>query len=1240
MSGFEINFYSASKDFHRYSTDDFALLEIGVGNFNVSSLAKFLNLRFLNGTFQSNARPVNPDIKEFFNSNPVELANKLSGVDSVDDMEILAFDEEDKVYKLKRRFSEIVRLNPNRYKTTEFQEPPKKLDQFLDGWNKVQLGAETDEKLIKGYKVVVNRIQNSLSGCILYDLNLNILGTTRKSQMRLSFLNTRDNESSKTISFNGSPFISAVGQDAIGMKYGRKNTDNNGLAGVYSTPSKGAGNPEDMVGAQMRLAYDPATKTWESGTQQVLARLVDDIDGVNIPELSPQEMLSISSEATYDVPPEENPWMGKANSGRAIPLSTEDGNPNLYGPNFKGGCANTSNKAMVRAVNRSNKSFKSGRLVVLSFINGEWLIVGGEGDEIDGSNIRFGNFEYQQSITPAKHFFAIPGSSERLTPDIIKRKYRNWFYFWSYKHSTDPFRDLDSTGQGFDLYERRGITDLKSAREEWITSRKLTILASSAPKNVDIIQYLINMLDSPEESNIISIAREDGRWMSTDLKTVTVEEYFAAHDGFEAATIRRQEESEKLTYEETYGVDSDFLYRYFLPFLEQDYPVPKNVLNKIAEKLALNFPRKDNAPERLPSGPIDRSDVPYFWGALFPDGYKSSQALPFMSKVNSPIYDSDFNLKEFSMVAAASSPYFRNTSDLDKFYQRYGSNYPDPSLMRKTGVYFKVTRTPESRERENYIDRAIKTPNAVFGLEPLQPKRIQFSPMSIEFLHAPTQFIIPPLGSAEDFFIVRTDQDFFKSAIINVGDKNFSLLDYAKFLWGPAGNPTKRWSETYFINAPPAYILRLLNYGLAFTSDTIVRHSAPLGVPNGNNLLPKFPIGSLFQRSPVMPIIAIKSTITTSAKALKFTTTQRFGYVQQTSIIPGSGPVVIALPFGGGLFWNEPATPIGTRSEPQWGDRSLREDIDSFGTTALHVKVYEHWPLSSTEYLGELFTVLHYNDKQPRLNQDYDYERKEWGFPLNDEGLLVLSMSPLDFKEPTLKIETGGGDIMNVGVVVTEANLANFSDWKYNLVRRGQLLSGGGFAYIRRAIFVSSAYLDPQALQAKGGSGYKKGDKFVYPDGYTIEVIKVEDIDLPGGGVLKDSITEIDTKSNLGTNKIVKNINSYQADITSVRNVNPTYMGSGGLGAIFKADFTIGRLVGYDPEPKEVCPSTRITKSSNGGQGRVEGQLQTTVDISDTNKRQFDIFYYFHNDPATYSLGATSFTDSDAHYVISQVDPA
>lgn len=1223
MSGFEINLYSVSKEFHRYSTDDFALLQIGVGNFNTSSLAKFLNLNFHNGSFQATGRQLNPDIGEFFGENGVTLADKLIGKSAAKDMEILAFDEDDKVYRPKTGLTEIVRLNSIKYPATDFTQPPSTITDFLDGWNNVQLGAESDIKKVNGYKAVVNRIQSSLSGCILYDLTLNILKSSRTSPMRLYFLNTRDTESSKTISFNGSPFISALPKDATGFTYGRSNTDSS-AAGVYAPPSKPANGPQDMVGAQMRLAYDPATKTWESGTQQVLARLVDDIDAVNIPELSGEEMLSISSDQTYGVPPEDNPWMGKCTKGRAIPLSTEDGNPNLYGPNFKGGCENTTESVVIMAVNRSSKSFKSGRLVVLSFINGEWLIVGGEGEEKDGSNIRFKNFEYQQYLIPAKWYFSVPKSTQRILPENVIQKLR---YEW-YLTTRHPLGDIA-------LYS--GITTSTSAKAEWNQTIRLNILASQIPFGQDPVQYLIDNFDVPDE--IITQATQSSKTVAPDvlvspseyIKNVSLE---SIHEGH--------------------------------PLNEQDYPVPKNLQTRIRNVLDLEGsmpPIFSNNDELRPG----IWEAPLFWGALFPNGHRSGGTKKFLSdpkyNLNSAeIYSKDPTLSELSIEATTCLPYFKDLEDLWRYCESRDL-YSVPSQMRKTGVIAHTFSSSLATNQEARLGNvAFPDPNInpITGLEPLRPNKIQFTPMSIDYMYSASTIDNTEFLSGKDFTYLQRSLGDLAAYSMNLGGKTFTYLDYAKFLIGDltifVDNYYLGNSYSFPVGSPKKS--KVLSHAYSFDgegSPTLLRHAAPIATPNRDNVFMAFPKIGDRVRSPAMAVIAMKSTIGTSANGLRFTVDQRFGYKQRSTVIPGQGPQVSFIPLGAvGVSWNTPNTPVSVRQNPQWGNTIDR--IDSFGSTALFVKVFEHWPEKDTVYAGGSFLPIHFSDYFGYLNvndimkhstsdnhfirHEYDPIKETWEPIKNDDGENSLIMSPLDFREPTIRNDDGtAGDVMDVGAPVTTGNLANFSNWKYNFIRRSKFLSEGGFAYIRRAIFVNSADLDPSGLQAKGGSGYKEGEKFVYPDGFTLEITGVKEVTLPGGQVLKDSINTLTPKSNLSNGLIINN-NLYTSDITSASNIIPTYIGENGRGAMLKVNsLVVGRLVGHDPAPKQVVPQTRITSPSLRGADEIYSKLSTAVEFDETNKREFDIFYYFQNDPFVYALNALLHGNYDAQYVFSEVNP-
>jgi hypothetical protein len=1203
MNGMDINFYSVNKEFHRYSTDDFALLEIGIGSYNISSLANFFSLD-PSTLAPLPGRSVNPDIVEFFSGGGANIIQQLLGFANEASMQILAFDEADKEYKLKTSFFEIITLNPQKFKPADFAQPANNLKLFLETWNKIQLGIEKNERLINGYKAVAHRVQNSASGCITFNTNLNILRSgNRQSKICLYFLESRDNESSRTISFNGSPFISAVPRTAEGMRYGWRNT-NDGDTGLYSAPSFGGNSTEDMVGGELRMSFDPVTGTWESGTQQTLARLLDDIDATSIPELTPEDMKSLTAEESYNVPAEENPWMGKPQKGRAVVLSIENGNPNLYGPNFRGGCEDTSQKSIVMAVNRSSKSFKAGTLVVLSFINGEWLIVGGEGDDQGSATaMSFGNFEYNKNIIPANEFFTLPGSAEKLMPDTIVRKLRNWFY----------------------LKLGRPTPSLVN----------INLLAASAPPGSDVVSYIIQNIKNQELlGNLRDFAANDTKSMVSDI-SFPIETFIKRYLPSSVQNILTL----KTNGTSIVGYDDNYINNTLLTnsAFETLYNFPKNILAKTARRLNLNLP----GVQTDAASPIDRFEVPLFWGVLFPDGFKAAQAAPFLishdNLKDKSIYNTDPNLKELSLLAGYSLPFFKDEMDLFLYIgtinyipiSKPPNNIRPSDLMRRSGVLLRNESNFGSEYR--FFDHYVNN-EEITGLEPIQPKRLQFSPLSIEGLYSGTPELMD--GFALDAFPTINSYLVYLNSV--------DLLNYAKVVtWPRRLREDDIFPETAFNFALPnsitSYNFLGLDFGTSFGknqtfSRTAQRHPAPLGTTNGNLLLPPY---ANFPRSPCMPVLTIKSNIKTSAKSLRFKTIQRFGNPQKTTISGGQGPEVTIIPIFPGLAWNTPATPIQVRSDPQWGDRSNTDDIDSFGTTALHIRIFEAWPVLQTSYITSFFTPLHFSDTAPVTTtmKSFDQEKGDFIDIKNDDNESVEYRSPVDFRMVTVT----NNPFINIGQAVTEEILAPFSQWRFLKTRRNRLLSGGGYAYFRTAIFVDSSPLDPDAGVGRGGSGYKVGDELVYPDGSIIKVTGVREVTLPNGSKLTDSIATFTFEPNFDSdNKVVKNMNSFTY-LTSVSSVRP--VGGSGSGARFKPTFIIGSTIEHDPGPKEVTPITRITKSSNRGVDFVQGELTTVVELQDTNKREFDIFYYFHNDPVTYSIVTDLFNSPDAHYVISEVDP-
>ena len=220
MSNFDINLYSTTHEFYRFSTDDFALLQLGIGGYNISSLAKFLNVKD-DDSFTS-IKPLNEDVKEFFsNTSTTDLIDKLIGQAYLSDMKIMDFNFDEKIYEEVTGFSEIKLLDNVKFPPENFTSPSEgTIKDFLRKWNKVQRGLEPDEKIANGYKAVAYKIQNSLSGCITFDATLTVLNHSRTSKIQLYLLDNADSDSSRTITFNGSPLITEKPSTAYDMTYG------------------------------------------------------------------------------------------------------------------------------------------------------------------------------------------------------------------------------------------------------------------------------------------------------------------------------------------------------------------------------------------------------------------------------------------------------------------------------------------------------------------------------------------------------------------------------------------------------------------------------------------------------------------------------------------------------------------------------------------------------------------------------------------------------------------------------------------------------------------------------------------------------------------------------------------------------------------------------------------------------------------------------------------------------------
>jgi hypothetical protein len=1164
MSIFDVNFYTRKKEYHRYSSDDIALSAVGISSYTTSSLERF---------FKND----NPDVIEFFGDTQ-STKRKLLGVGRESSMKIFEFDINDKIFKPTVGFSAILRLDAQKYPAGTY--PPIRettIAEFLAVWNSVQLGT-TSEQTANSYRAVIAKIHNSQKGYIEFTNEISVLRTPKTISIRLDLMNIRDGESAKTVSLKGSPLITAVPSTPAGLKYAHRPTVAAEIGSYISPVGDGVDNPQNTASGPLSLVWDPSTGEFQSGTQQILVRILTDIDPANVRDFTFDELESFTNEDIYSGP-DGLGFMGNFTKGEAIPLSAENGNPYLFGPDFKGVCQNaTTDKVKITVINRLNFKYKAGSVAVASRMageNGNWVLVsqGTPADDTIQKNINFGNFEYQQHIIPANEYFTFKPTQEKLMPDTFMSWCRSSFYL-------DGRQALeDNIPQSVRNYDLSSII-------------KLNLVASS--------------LSSSDENPIETL-------------TQTMKDQNAVNQFINQANIEKNKFAQIDLFLSANSAYTNYIV---------DYGLPINILEKSARRLQLATSLDGEALGVNSQDPLYALEVPMFWGMCFPDGFKTDGVKSARSKItqlqNFEIYRNDPNLKELSVAASQACPYLGNDLNSNLFGRNIGINF-----IKKTGGIFTsrlcsyLSLTPNMYNNlYNYISlNAINQSVLVvassideypYGLEPINPKRIQFSPMCINQLFSASE-----LGSFYGY--LRDMQTYLKNStminqILPAPNLSINFQDYAKQMlleFDEQKYPAQPLDDTSFTDNGNSYNLKSLVIPNSFSQATANRHAPPAGT--AFQIIP--PILN-FRRSVVMPVLTCKSKIKTSSDGLAFTVNQSLGMSPQITISPSYPPRVIVLPIGAGIGWtDDPGNPGKQNSVPQWGDRNRTDDIDSFGTSALHVRVFEGWPQNQTIYYGPLFTPLHFNPSAPTILKKLEYN--DDGEPvispdLDSDGNTRFAISDVDFRIPTDK----DGVAFRVGNVVTQENLAPQTEWLWNGVRRAALLSGGGFAYYRNYIGIN-----PSNQIVEGGSGYTQDDTFLFADGTSFQV----NVGAEGKitGIKADSIIE-------GTN-----------GITSVpaNDLQPRSQGSGS-GAVFgNPQFVIRQRIGYDPAPKEVVPITRLTKPSNLGEKIAEGVVTTNVVFSDTNKKDFDIFYFFHNDPTHFSVDKfLPFDGGFAQYAIVEVN--
>jgi len=628
----------------------------------------------------------------------------------------------------------------------------------------------------------------------------------------------------------------------------------------------------------------------------------------------------------------------------------------------------------------------------------------------------------------------------------------------------------------------------------------------------------------------------------------------------------------------------------------------KNPKNLIARS---NF---DNAPDGSLYDVENQHDEQFlgFWGPQFIDGYKSNEVQKLLDKKNSLVMDlagGDPTSFFSPYIGSSSAP---AVTDIGAGSRNISLSYSSPSGMFGDGLD-KVAKNLPAEVATNapitpkgfgspiedirYIMNALDgTSNLVTSTKSLLAKNQYGFQPRFNWLYQPSAdsgiynpvYNLTPINPAKvDFFsltaemISSTDYDGYNGNIRNHGNPElmrmfFNSPTYGKHLFG----------DDFFF-------LRNSSFEDMFSMG-FRKHGnfGPVGqvikvIPYDKYVLKKSSgdVGDFFlpntwedETGDAVGVISSRCRIKLSGtNQIKLKCTQQFGIPARnwTQIIDGQ-------------FFQ--------RKDPRWGGLSDRPQ--DFNTTALHVKVYDSWPVEQTIFDSRYFAVFHFN---PGIEMPAEV----------DDAGIDKATETVDFREPTLV----NNSLMGLGSFDLSTAMALPQNWRVNTSSRGKMLTLGGYTHIRKV-----SGIDPSTVNIiNGGENYVVGDK------------------LKGSGIGQKVEVEV---TSVGSNGIITGINVTDKGVNVLASELENGVLIGGSGRNSEIRFTGGLVyerVFTDLGPQERVTTTRLTDPSNQGQGNnndwtVTGIKQQLLLIEEPNSNgKYDLFFHYHNDITHTVQSANSF---------------
>jgi hypothetical protein len=999
------NFFARSgrgavQNYHSYIVDDAVLQNIGLASYTRNSIENFGIEKSKTGE-----KILSKDITEYFDGDVPK--DKLLG--DGEDLQIMAYDNVAKDYYLKSTSGggeSNLWYTPSGSAASDIKE-------FQERFDKIQKGLPhgLSSEVVFAVNFLWSQIQTSSSGCITFDIDYSVLDCNRNTSIRLYFNAGAKVNTSRGVAHNGASFnIADVPRTAAGLPFSYSESKKLGT-GQYALPAEGgAKNPGNTVAGKLRTSWNDALGQWEAGTQQMLVRLISDIDGVSLKDL-PSNIDDASQYYTGAL------FLGECKRGSGIPFSVEDSNPNLFGPNIIG-CGEKAKVEKIIVTNRTPRSYTKGEIVICSLMGTDWIPMGFGLPKTVTKKFESKLSDIQKYIVQANSFFRDSTDQTQVDFGPITLSLVN--YAESVRHKF--YRALSGTVNPY-----------------FATQIALTSAASGA-NDLNKIAAL-NMLNIDPESAKID-----------DNGAVVVDTDFNKVSNFQ----------KNISFLPSTG---------YLPVYDADViptSIGGNNTNHAQKPYSVltqtNYSQIPyDEPEFNDHFSVNSRNS---WGIYYSDGYTSSSvgrlknyvdAYTSAGKIpNSFIYTGGDKL-DFTAEGQASDPLAEGVS----LFQVFDSNLfhlPAQIALNASGnpsLYMPKLWQIDYSKDINYagsmIDYLKSSPGQkgewiqdssgkdLFNLTPVNPNKIQFTALSLNLALCSFQ----STGSANGNF----------SDLSNTLYYPFSNNERHLFL----GNLWKRINvqeqKTLYSENGVNITSRIgfNRYLIDYKTGSIVEPARKDKPDDGPGIFPKwFDPDFTEERSNVVGILAAKQTISLpNGGQLSLITNNHYGY-NGYGVVSGGGNNGPDITIIGGMSWStDTGGTSKTLENVQWGSSGDDNRYDSFGTVGLWAKVYDHCP--NTIYDGRYFTPLHFNSNSSKL---------DFSQPSLSVGTVITPTTKVEYvKNPIRRnmLLTGGG------FTYIQRYLGGYEGADINIEK-----AGGGYAIGDTVTFAGQVIYEVETVGSNG----------------------------------------------------------------------------------------------------------------------------------------------------------------------------